>query len=161
MSTKKVINHSEALDKIRKFCAAEEKCRYDVRKKLFDWGVSSGDTEKIINSLVEDKFVDEWRFARLFAGSKFRNNKWGRIKISYELTRKNIARNIIEDALIRIDETEYLDMLTKELRKKQRSVSAGDEWTLRAKLHRYASSKGYENEIINKVLDDMITTTEA
>lgn len=156
MSLKKTISHADALDKIRKLCAAEEKCRYDVRKKLFDWGVSSGDTEKIINSLVEEKFVDEWRFARLFAGSKFRHNKWGKIKISYELTRKNIAKNVIEDAIRRIDENEYLDVLRKELKKKQKSISAGDDWELRAKLHRYASSKGYETEIINKVLDSMI-----
>jgi regulatory protein len=67
MHLKKTITHAEALDKARKLCAAEEKCRFDIRKKLFDWGVSSGDTEKIINELVADKFLDEWRFARLFA----------------------------------------------------------------------------------------------
>jgi regulatory protein len=156
MRSKKTINHAEALEKARKLCSTEEKCRYDVRKKLFDWGVNSGDTEKIINQLVADKFLDEWRFARMFASGKFRNNKWGKIKISYELIRKNIARNIIEDALRRIDAEEYLEVLKKELLKKQRSISADDDWDLKAKLHRYASSKGYENELINQVLDDII-----
>ena len=159
MRSKKTISHAEALEKARKMCAADEKCRFDVRKKLFDWGVSSGDTEKIINKLVSDKFLDEWRFARLFAEGKFRNNKWGKIKISHELIRKNIAKNIIEDALRRIDETEYLGVLKKELTKKQRSISAEDDWQLKAKLHRYASSKGYENELINQVLDKMIAIT--
>ncbi len=155
MRSKKTINHAEALEKARKFCSAEEKCLYDVRKKLFDWGVNSGDTEKIINQLVADKFLDEWRFARLFAGGKFRNNKWGKIKISYELVRKNIARNIIEDALIRIDEDEYINVLKKELEKKQKSISAEDDLHLKAKLHRYASSKGFENDLINQVLESI------
>ncbi|MFP4366317.1 MAG: regulatory protein RecX [Bacteroidales bacterium] len=156
MHVKKKISHAEALEKARKLCALEERCRYDVRKKLFDWGVNSGDTEKIINQLVDDKYLDEWRFARMFAGGKFRNNKWGKVKISYELIRKNIAKNIIEDAIRRIDEEEYTEALKKELAKKQRSISAGDGAELKAKLHRFASSKGYEYDLINKVLDDMI-----
>lgn len=156
MHVKKKINHAEALEKARKLCALEERCRYDVRKKLFDWGVNSGDTEKIINQLVDDKYLDEWRFARMFAGGKFRNNKWGKVKITYELIRKNIAKNIIEDAIRRIDEEEYTEALKKELAKKQRSISAGDVAELKAKLHRFASSKGYEYDLINKVLDDMI-----
>jgi regulatory protein len=160
MSLKKTISHADALEKSKKLCALEERCRYDVRKKLFDWGVSSGDTEKIINQLVDEKFLDEWRFARQFASGKFRNNKWGKVKISYELVRKNIARNIIEDAIRRIEEGEYLDVLRRELMKKQRSISADDENDLRSKLHRYASSKGYEFELINQVLDDMVAFKE-
>ncbi len=160
MRLKKTINYAEALDKAGKLCSVEERCRYDIRKKLFDWGVSSGDTEKIINQLVDGKFLDEWRFARQFAGGKFRNNKWGKVKISYELSRKNIAKNIIEDAIRRIDEEEYIDVLRKELIKKQRSISADDELELKAKLHRFASSKGYEYELINLVLDDMIAINE-
>jgi regulatory protein len=157
---KKTINHTEALNKAKKLCAEDEKCRYDVRKKLFDWGVNSGDTEKIINQLVEEKYLDEWRFARLFATGKFRNNKWGKVKITYELLRKNIARNIIEDAIRRIDDDEYLDALKNELVKKQRSIVASDELGLKSKLHSYASSKGYEFELINQVLDGMIVTEE-
>ncbi|MGF1584557.1 MAG: regulatory protein RecX [Bacteroidales bacterium] len=161
MHLKKTITHAEALDKARKLCAAEEKCRFDIRKKLFDWGVSSGDTEKIINELVADKFLDEWRFARLFAVGKFHNNKWGKIKISYELLRKNIAKNTIEDALRRIDDEEYAEVLRKELLKKQRSIPTDDNQELKEKLHRFASSKGYEYDIIEKVLDDLIVISEA
>ncbi len=158
---KKTISHSEALEKARKLCAFEEKCHYDVRKKLFDWGVSSGDTEKIINQLIDDKHLDEWRFARMFAGGKFRNNKWGKVKITYELIRKNIAKNIIEDAVRRIDDDEYIDVLKKELIKKQKSIIAEDDSELKAKLHRYASSKGFEHELINEVLDDLIIINDS
>ena len=161
MHLKKTINREEALDKARKLCSVEEKCRYDIRKKLFDWGINSGDTEKIINQLVDDKFLDEWRFARQFASGKFRNNKWGKVKISYELIRKNIARNIIEDAIRRIEEDEYIEALKKELVKKQRSISADDEQTLKDKLHRFASSKGFEYDLINQVLDDMIAIKDS
>ncbi len=161
MHLKKSINHDEALSKARKLCADGEKCRYDIRKKLFDWGINSGDTEKIINKLIDEKFLDEWRFARMFAAGKFRNNRWGKIKISHELARKNIPKNIIEDAIRRIDEDEYIDALKTELVKKQRSISANGEMERKAKLHSYASSKGYEYELINEVLDDMIVIEDS
>lgn len=161
MSARRSITHAEALEKARKLCSLEEKCLYDVRKKLFDWGANSGDTEKIINQLLDDKFIDEWRFARMFAGGKFRNNKWGKLKISYELIRKNISRNIIEDALRRIDENEYLEVLKKELLKKQRSIKVNDDFELKSKLHRYASSKGFENELVSQILDELIVIEES
>lgn len=161
MCAKRTINYAEALEKARNLCAIEERCRYDVRKKLFDWGANSGDTEKIINQLIEDKYLDEWRFARMFAGGKFRNNRWGKVKISYELIRKNISKKIIEDALRRIDETEYIEILKKELLKKQRSIKVENNFELKIKLHRYASSKGFENDVINNVLDDMIDINDA
>jgi regulatory protein len=160
MHLKKTINPAEALEKAQRLCALEERCRYEIRKKLFDWGISSGDTEKIINQLTADKYLDEWRFARMFAVGKFHNNKWGKIKISYELLRKNIAKNIIEDAIRRIDEEEYTEALKRELLKKQKSICAGDDFELKAKLHRFASSKGYESDIIEKVLDDLIVISE-
>lgn len=160
MCARKTINHAEALEKARKLCATEEKCRYDIRKKLFDWGVNSGDTEKIINQLIDDKYLDEWRFSRSFAGGKFRNNKWGRVKISYELIRKNISKHIIEDALRRIDDNEYVEVLKKELAKKRRSFKSEDSLEVKSKLHRYANSKGYEHEIIDLVLDDLIVVAE-
>ncbi len=161
MRLKKTIDHAAALERARKLCAVEERCRYDLRKKLFDWGVNSGNTEKIINQLIDDKFIDERRFARMFAGGKFRNNRWGRIKISCELLRKNIAKNIIEDAVRSINEQEYIEGLKKELVKKRKSISAQDDWELRGKLHRFASSKGYENDVINQVLDDLITVKDS
>ena len=161
MCAKRSINYTEALEKAQKLCAIEERCRYDVRKKLFDWGANSGDTEKIINQLIDQKYLDEWRFARMFAGGKFRNNKWGKVKISYELIRKNISEKIIEDALRRIDETEYVEILKKELLKKRKSINVDDNFKLKIKLHRYASSKGFETDIINNVLDDMIVISDS
>ena len=161
MCAKRTINYAEALEKAQNLCALEERCHYDVRKKLFDWGVNSGDTEKIINQLIEDKYLDEWRFARMFAGGKFRNNKWGKVKISYELIRKNISKKIIEDALRRIDETEYIEILKKELLKKQKSIKVDNNLELKVKLHRFASSKGFENDIIHNILDDMIEVSNS
>ncbi len=160
MNPKKQISTDEALDKIKKLCSAEEKCCQEVRKKLFNLGINSADAEKIINHLIDEKYIDEWRYARMFASGKFRNNKWGKIKIRYELLRKNIAENIIEDATRRIDGQDYKNLLKKELLKKQKSVSANNSTEIKGKLHRFASSKGFEYEVITRVLEEIVDETD-
>lgn len=157
MSHKNPLSTSEALEKVQKLCSAEEKCCQDVRKKLFNMGVNSANAEKIINQLTDEKFIDEWRYARMYVSGKFKNNKWGKIKIRYELLRKNIPENIVEDALRKIETFEYLQLLKKELKKKQKSVSANNNSEeTKAKLYRFASSKGFESEVISKVLDEIL-----
>ncbi len=155
MSSKNPLSPSEALEKVQKLCSAEEKCCQDVRKKLFNMGVNSANAEKIINHLTAEKFIDEWRYAKMFASGKFKNNKWGKIKIRYELLRKNIPENIIEDALRRIEPVEYFQILKKELQKKQKSVSANNMAETKAKLYRFANSKGFENDVISKVIEEI------
>ncbi len=156
MKPKTPLSTDEALEKVQKLCSAEEKCSQDVRKKLFNMGINSANAEKIIHQLTEEKYIDERRYAKSFASGKFKNNKWGKIKIKHELLRKKIPDNIIEDALRRIDPDEYLELLKNLLVKKQKSVSANNTYEIKGKLHRFANSKGFESDIISEVLDEIV-----
>jgi regulatory protein len=157
-SRKNQLTIQEALLKAQKLCSAEEKCRSDIRKKLFDWGISSGDTEKIISKLTEEKFIDERRYARSFTRDKLTLNKWGKLRISFELNQKKLPKNVILEAVSLIDENEYLELLKKETQKKLRSIPDKDPMVKKAKLHRFASSKGFENDVIFMVLDEVLST---
>lgn len=155
-SSKNHLTVQEALLKVQKLCSTEEKCRSDVRKKLFDWGITSENTEKIIDGLISENYIDERRYAKSFTKDKLRLNKWGKIKISFELNQKKLPRNVIVAAISLIDDKEYFELLKKETRKKLRSLRDKDPYVLKGKLHRYASSKGFENEIIFNVLDEVL-----
>jgi regulatory protein len=155
-STKNHLTFQEALLKAQNLCSTEEKCKSDVRKKLFDWGVASDATEKIIAQLIAENFIDERRFARSFTRDKMRLNKWGKLKISFELNQRKLPKNVIIEAVSLIDENEYFELLKKETKKKLRSLNDKDPWVKKGKLHRYASSKGFESEMIFKVLDDVM-----
>ncbi len=159
-STKNLLTFQEALLKAQKLCSTEEKCKSDVRKKLFDWGIPSDSTEKIIAQLISENFIDERRYARSFTRDKLRLNKWGKQKISFELNLKKLPRNVILEAVSLIDENEYYELLKKETIKKLKSLTDKDSYIMRGKLHRYASSKGFENDIIYKVLDDLIEVSD-
>ena len=150
MNSKKTISVKEALIKAQSLCAEREKCKSDIRNKLYDWKLPEKDHYNIIESLVNDKFIDEQRFAISFVKDKFRYNKWGKIKIEYALQQKSISGDIIKKALQEISEKDYDELLENELKKKFKSLKDKDEYTIKSKLVRFASSRGFEN---GKVFD--------
>ena len=79
--------------------------------------------EKLIQTQArlkeKEDFIDEERFTFAFANGKFRNNKWGRNKISYALHKKQIPDLTIQIALNSIDEEEYIKTLKAVLSSKR------------------------------------------
>jgi len=149
------ITPKQALARIQKICSIQEKCSFDVRRKLSDWEFENMAIEKIINSLIEDKFVDDNRFAKSFVREKFRINKWGRIKITYALKQKRIPESTIGLALEEIEEEEYLHVLETELIKKKKSIKAKNQFDLKGKLLRFGQSKGFETENIIRIIQNL------
>ena len=97
----------QALPKIKQFCAYQERCHSEIKEKLYGYGLSLNDAEEIISKLVEENFLNEERFAIHFAGGKFRIKQWGRIKIKYELKKKNVSDYCIKKALAAINMSDY------------------------------------------------------
>lgn len=154
MKPQKPISTKEAIVKAQNLCAEQEKCEFDIRKKLFDWKVPMKDHDSIIESLLEDQFIDEKRYAHFFTKDKFQFNKWGKMKIEYTLKYKNIPSEYIQIALNEIPEIEYENLLKNELIKKLKTLKDKDEYTIKSKLVRFALSRGFEN---GKVFD-MVST---
>ena len=82
---------AELLHLCAAYCSAAERCIHDVKKKLDAADASPEVKERIIRRLVEEKFIDETRFCRSFVNDKLRFNKWGRIKIDFELRNRGIS----------------------------------------------------------------------
>jgi len=156
MAKQKRIAAKQALEKAQYLCAQKEKCIEDIKHKFFQWGVNKIDFEPLINSLLEDKFIDEERYATAFVKEKFKFNQWGKIKIEYALKQKRIPEKFIHQALNEIPSEEYDLVLEKELLKKRKSIKDTDEHTIKSKLIRYASSKGFENGKIFDMVNSMI-----
>jgi regulatory protein len=142
----KPLSPDEALVKIERFCAYRERCPQEVRRKLTELGVHGPDAEQIFEVLREDGFFDEERFALAFAGGKFRNNHWGRVRIRQELKMRGISPEIIAQALASIDEGDYLALLQKLLDKKKQQY-AGDDHA-REKTVASLARAGFEMELI-------------
>ena len=81
MLYKKFLTKEQAMQKLKHYCAYQERCHSEVRDKLYRLSVWKKDHDEIIAALIEENYLDEERFAMAFAGGKFRMNQWGRIKI--------------------------------------------------------------------------------
>ena len=146
------MTENEALLRLQKICSQQEKCLFDINRKLMEWKIPVGQAENILKKLLDDKFVDELRYSKSFVRDKFRLNKWGRIKLEYALRQKKIDEKIIQDALAEIDERKYLDLVVELLRGKSKTLKNKDTGIIKAKLIRFAQSKGFEYSVIRQAL---------
>ena len=104
---KKRLTEEEALSKLMKYCAYQDRCHQEVRTKLIQLEVYGDKLEQVMSRLIEEDFLNEERFARSFARGKFRIKKWGKNKITQALKRKNISPYCIRKAMTEIGDQEY------------------------------------------------------
>lgn len=145
-----------ALNKASSLCSRQEQCCFDIRKKLQKWNVHPNDQEKILDLLVQEKFIDESRFATSYVRDKFRFNNWGREKIRWQLKQKGISNENIDHALAQIDEDEYKKTLSSLLKKKKEQLKNTEFNKVKAALIRNAVSKGFEMDIIFPIVEQLL-----
>ncbi len=148
--------YEKALERISRICSRREKNIYDVLRKLESWEMKEEDVQRMLRFLKEKNFVDDERYARAYAYNQHHFRKWGKIKIRMMLKQKKISDRLIEKALDQFDEDEYLHTLKGELMKKRKSLKGKNRYDLMMHLQRFAFSRGYEQDIIRKVIDDVL-----
>ena len=153
---KKKMTEEAALLRLAALCAKAEYCTYDIRRKMSNWELPDGACERILKRLKADKYVDDSRYAHAFVRSKNQYDKWGRIKIANALKMKGIEDGIIEDALGEIDPQASDDTLWHLLESKATKITYKNEYERRAKLIRFALSRGFTMDSISRCLDEII-----
>lgn len=153
----KELSEKEALRYAAAYCSGAERCIREVEKKLAAAGLSGEPARKIIDRLIGEKFIDEARYAAGFVNDKLRFNKWGRIRLDYELKKKDIPAAVRAEALGNIDPVFYTALLDSLLKEKKKSVKAKDPYDEYAKLFRFATGRGFESAVVSsrlrKILD--------
>lgn len=144
------------LNKARKYCSYQDRCEDDVVQKLKKFKLRTEDIDTILNVLKEEKFVDDQRFASSFVRGKLKQNQWGRIKIRYALKAKRLSNEIVDEALEEIDDEVYKEILillaTKKIRQIKGDISDYDK---RQKTAVYLQSKGFESDLIFKIINNL------
>lgn len=141
-------SENEAKYKAEAYCSSMERCVAEVEAKLEQWGATPEISEKVVKHLLDEKYIDQKRFCAAFVRDKYRFNQWGRIKISQALRLKKIPAALITQGMEEIDEQEYMEILTRLIEQKKRSVKARTEYERNGKLIRFAIGKGFEMEAV-------------
>ena len=148
----KPLTPDQVLDKMAKYCAYQERCVKDVRDKLMTYDISQEDRDKVLEYLLDNRFVNDERFAKSFVRGKMNQSGWGMNKIRFHLIQKGIAKDIIDDALQQTDEEVYRQRLIDILKTKSKTVKAETDFERKRKLAAYAMQKGFEGGLVWEVV---------
>lgn len=151
----KRLTPEQAWQKIKHFCAYQERCHFETKEKLFAFGLSKTDVETLISRLIEEDYLNEARFATQFAGGHFRIKKWGRVKIVYALKQKRVSPLNIKSALKEIDEENYKAILMKLAEAKWKLLKHEQYLNRQAKTSQYLMNKGYEPTLVQETIQQI------
>lgn len=147
----------EIYGKLARICSRSEECTPDIRKKIADWGGDPEMTDRIVARLQKEKYLDDARYVSAYTRDKFRLNKWGRIKIRYQLRMKGIPDEIIAVGLEKIDEDQYIKLLVKTMADKAKTVKKPNKFERMSQVIRFTQSRGFEPELIHRHINRVIS----
>lgn len=144
----KPLTFEQAKQKALRYCAYQERSHQEVKNKLYELGLRTSDVEELLSYLITEGFLNEERYAKLFAGGKFRIKHWGRIKIVHALESKGLSKKCISIGLKEIDLEDYQNTLEKILTQKIEELEEDNKLIARDKASKFAIQKGYEPDLV-------------
>ncbi|GAA4834911.1 regulatory protein RecX [Algivirga pacifica] len=153
--SEKQVNIKQILPKIASYCAYQDRCRQEVINKLETFGLESKQIEEVVLWLIEEKYLDEKRFAASFVRGKFNRNKWGRYKIRQALKQKQVQEDAVRYGLAEIDGEQYFEVLKQLVRQKLGRSKETEMFVLKYKCIQYLSGKGFEGDLIQDAFQEV------
>jgi regulatory protein len=148
-------NLEAVIARIHHYCTYQERCTSEVDQKLNQWKVPPLEKRKIMAHLKEEGFIDEERFARMFVRGKFHINKWGRMKIRYELRNRTIPEYLVNKAMEEIGDDDYIGTIRELILKKMSEINNGKYLNIREKIITFVTGKGFEFDLITKIYTEL------
>ncbi len=148
-----VKTENEAYLTLTALCARAEHCQWEMLEKMRRWEMTEEAQARVMARLVEERYVDDERYARAFVNDKVRYNKWGRRKVDQALWQKHIDEGVRQRVLDEVDDETYLAVLRPLLQQKRKATKAASDYELNQKLVRFALGRGFTHDIIEQCLE--------
>lgn len=152
----KLKSAEQALRLLMNMAARAERSSGDALRLMKRWGVDDNDAQRVLQRLVAERFIDDSRYAAAFVREKINLSGWGSYKIVAALRRKGVDNRIIENALSQYGSVDMEERLQGLLEKKIKTVKYRDTSDLRAKLFRFAASRGYDYSTAMQAVDRVV-----
>ncbi|TSA29537.1 MAG: regulatory protein RecX [Ignavibacteriales bacterium] len=150
--------YQKAKDSAFRFLGMRHHSTSELRTKLIKKKYPKDIIEKILIDLTDKKLLDDEQFAEAFLEERSVKKKIGINKLKAELFKKGINRNIIEKTLLRVDHELSYDQALELAKRKIDSIKRKetDKRKIKAKLYSSLSSRGFESDLIMKVLNEVL-----
>jgi len=142
------------IEKIQSYCLYQDRCIKEVKNKLYSFKVSSQLVENIVEYLIDNDYLNEERYTKMFIQGKLRIKKWGRIKLKYELRSKGIDIKTINEHINQINEEDYMNYFNEFSTSKIKFLKGTKDQKKRSFIN-YFTYRGWENNLIYQKLRDI------
>ena len=156
MQNKKSFTVDELQKKMEYYCVYQDRCHQEVERKMNEHQLIPEAKEKILLHLMQHDFLNEERFSKSFARGKFRIKNWGKQRIIRELKTKNISNYNINSALKEIDDEDYLETIYRITKNRNHTITENNIYKRKKKLQDFLLRKGYEYDLIFKIVNAVI-----
>ena len=160
LKPKRAKTPEQALAALMRLAARSEKSSGDAMRLMQNWGVEPSARQGVLQRLIDNKFIDDRRYAEAFVRDKMRFSGWGAFKLRAALRNKGIANEIVDEVLSSLDRDDMSDRLRDRLERKMRTTKYTSRYELKCKLMRYGASLGYDFESVAEVVDALILDIE-
>lgn len=155
MTPHKNLTPREAYARLADRCATTEICTGEALEKLRQWGLGEADSNATVQRLVDERFIDDGRFARAFVRDRVCNGRWGLLKVRRAMQLKRLDNDLIDEAIAdEVDDRQYFGNLAAALRSKGRNMPSPLSRDDRMKLMRFAMGRGYEPGLVSEMVAD-------
>lgn len=137
-------------------CSKTEYAMFDIRQKLKGQKLEDDEIEDIMNELVLNRFLDDERYSLAYANDKLKFNHWGKYKIQQALLQKYISESTIKKSLDALQKEEYEKIALHEANKKWKTLYKLEPEVQTQKTIQYLLSKGFEYEMLIKIVKQMV-----
>ena len=127
---------------------------HELKISLKNKEYSENLVDKAIEKLIKQGYLDDRSFCRSYINTQILTTSYGPIRIKNELLNKKIDINIIDDELAIFTEQMQLQRIDKLINKYIKSNRNRGGFVLKQKIINDLKTKGYEFDIINKIIDD-------
>lgn len=146
----------QALSTLMALCAKAERSSGDALRLMRGWEVAESEQQEVLRRLIEERFIDDERYATLFVREKTKLNGWGAYRLRTALYNKGIAREVVDEKIAELDREGLKERLTTLIDKRATTTKYTTRYQLRDKLIRYGASLGYDFEMVSDVVYERI-----
>ena len=150
----------QAFAALMRLAVRSEKSSGDALRLMQNWGVEPSARQGVLQRLIDNKFIDDRRYAEAFVRDKMRFSGWGAFKLRAALRNKGIANEIVDEVLCSLNRDDMSERLRDRLERKMRTTKYTSRYELKSKLMRYGASLGYDFESVAEVVDALISDIE-
>ena len=143
----------EVLVKITRLCSRSEQCSNEIRKKIINAGVEEDLADEMVQSLIEENYLNDELYVKAYVADKFKFNKWGKIKMRHYLRLKGLPDEVIAIGLDEIDKEKYKAVLIKTMKDKAKTIKKKNKFEKMGQIIRFTQNRGFEPELIHRYMN--------